>query len=274
MTTIANSAILWQTFNYNFDDPNGRIQILSTDTQDHMNSMPAFVEPWQVIDIANRDFGGYYQNPIASVALSIKTSAQELANVGSNGVINLANTAAAAANLVNSAVEMLNHTNRLSGVTLFEGEDLVNPYLNMVLGSGRTLIYITNQTDGVINSAPIMGSMTSLLIEPQLSANSNTLITYESSVLNSIGPMANSTGHIITSSNLSNSMITTINTFITNLTNYMDYRRTSDVTFYTNVKAFISGYNETKKLTDLGETGKYLMNNLIGTEKAKTRLAQ
>ena len=276
MTTIANSAILWQSFGYNFDDPNGRIQTLSIDTQEHMNSMPAFLEPWQVTDIVNRDFGGYYQNPIASVALSIKTSAEVIyaaANTA-NGVSNLANTASAAAALVSSAAEMLNHTNRLSGVTPFTGTDQVNPYLDMILGNGRTVMYVANQTDGIVNSAPIMGNMTSLLIEPQLSANSNPLIIYKSDVVNSISSAANGTGYITATSNLSGTMITTINTFMTNLTTYMNYRRTSDVNFYSNVKTFLNGYNETKKLSNLGETGKYLMNNLIGTEKAKTRLAQ
>jgi hypothetical protein len=275
MTTIANSTGLWQTFGYNFDDPNGHIQELSLDTQEHMNSMPAFVEEWQVQDIKNNDFGGYYKNPIQSVVVSIELTANLIyaaANTA-NGVTNMANVRSSALALANSARYMLAHTNRISGVTPFDGTDTNNPYLDMVLGGGRTAMYITYQTDGVVNNAPIMGSLTSLLIEPQLSANSNILITYKSNVVNSIVLTANvDTGIINATSNMSGTLITTINTHMTNLTDYMNLRRTSDINFYIQVKNFIDGYNKTKKLTNLGETGNYLMNDLIGTEKAKSRI--
>lgn len=275
MTTIANSTGLWQTFGYNFDDPNGHIQELSLDTQEHMNSMPAFVEEWQVQDIKNNDFGGYYKNPIQSVVVSIELTANLIyaaANTA-NGVTNMANVRSSALALANSARYMLAHTNRISGVTPFDGTDTNNPYLDMVLGGGRTAMYITYQTDGVVNNAPIMGSLTSLLIEPQLSANSDILITYKSNVVNSIVSTANvSTGIINATSNMSGTLMTTINTHMTNLTDYMNLRRTSDINFYIQVKNFIDGYNQTKKLTNLGETGNYLMNNLIGTEKAKSRI--
>jgi len=275
MTTIANSTGLWQTFGYNFDDPNGHIQELSLDTQEHMNSMPAFVEEWQVQDIKNNDFGGYHKNPIQSVVVSIELTANLIyaaANTA-NGVTNMANVRSSALALANSARYMLAHTNRISGVTPFDGTDTNNPYLDMVLGGGRTAMYITYQTDGVVNNAPIMGSLTSLLIEPQLSANSNILITYKSNVVNSIVLTANvDTGIINATSNMSGTLITTINTHMTNLTDYMNLRRTSDINFYIQVKNFVDGYNKTKKLTNLGETGNYLMNNLIGTEKAKSRI--
>ena len=274
MTTVANSAGVWHSFGYNFDDPNGHVQDLSIDTQEHLSSMPAFIEPWQAQDIANNDFGGYYQNPIQSVAITIGLTANLIyaaANTG-NGVSNMANVRSSALALANSALYMLYHTNRLSGLTPFDGTDTANPYLDMVLSTGRTAMYITNQTDGVVNNAPIMGSLTSLLIEPQLSANSNALITYKPNVINSIISTANGTGYITATSNLSGSMMTTINTLMTDMKNYMDYRRNSDINFYSNVKRFVDGYNKTKKLVKTGETANYLMMNLIGTDKAKSRI--
>jgi hypothetical protein len=91
--------------------------------------------------------------------------------------------------------------------------------------------------------------------------------------VNSIVLTANvDTGIINATSNMSGTLITTINTHMTNLTDYMNLRRTSDINFYIQVKNFIDGYNKTKKLTNLGETGNYLMNDLIGTEKAKSRI--
>jgi hypothetical protein len=53
----------------------------------------------------------------------------------------------------------------------------------------------------------------------------------------------------------------------------MQTRRIADIDFYNNVKYFIEGYNKTKKLNNMGETEKYLIMNLIGTEKAKTRIS-
>ena len=275
MTTVANSAGVWHSFGYNFDDPNGHIQTLSTDTQEHLSSMPAFIEPWQAQDIANADIGGYYQNPIQSVAITIGQTANLIyaAANSSNGVTNMANVRSSALALANSALYMLYHTNRISGLVPFTGTDVDNPYLDMILGTGRTAMYITNQTDGIVNNAPIMGSLTCLLIEPQLSANSNLLITYKSNVINSIISTANGGGYITATSNMSGTMMTTINTLMTNLSDYMHYRRESDINFFHNVKYFVDGYNKTRALTNMGETGNYLMNNLIGTEKAKARIS-
>jgi hypothetical protein len=50
-------------------------------------------------------------------------------------------------------------------------------------------------------------------------------------------------------------------------------RQNNDVLFYYRVKTFIDGYNKTKKLNNMGETEKYLIMNLIGTEKAKSRIS-
>lgn len=270
MTTVANSTGVFHSFGYNFDDPNGHIQTLSANTQEHMSSIPPFIEEWQAQDIANDDVGGYYQNPVQSITLLIKLNANAIymsANT-SSGVTNMSNVRTAAAALEASAFDFLNHTHRLSGVTPFTGENSSLPHLDMAMGVGRTAMYITNQTDGVINSAPIMGSFTSLMIEPQLIANNNTLTTYATNVQTSIVITAGTA-----TSNMSGSLMTTINTHMTNLKTFMDYRRTSDVNYYTNVKNFVDLYNETKKLGGLGETGNYLINNLIGTEKAKARIA-
>jgi hypothetical protein len=101
------------------------------------------------------------------------------------------------------------------------------------------------------------------MIEPQLIANNDILVTYAQEVANSI---------YLGSSNLTSQQITTIDTHIKNLNNFMDYRRNSDLNYYSNVKRFIDGYNKTKRLNNMGETEKYLVNNLIGTPKAKARL--
>lgn len=276
MPTSEYPSGLFHSFNYNFDDPNGYIKELSQDTKDHLASMPPFITPWQAEDIANQDFDGYYQNPMQSVVMLIWENANAIyqaANTG-NGVINMANVKTSAAELISNTQSFLFHTNRLSGLTTWDGTDLINPYMEQAMSAGRTAMYITNQTDGVTNNAPILGSFTSLLIEPQLIANNDILTIYTSNVVNSISE----TFDIILqqnvhTSNLTGTQISTIDTHIKNMKNYMRYRQISDVDYYNNVKYFIDGYNKTKKLNNLGETEKYLIANFIGTNKAKTRIA-
>jgi len=267
---------LFHSFNYNFDDPNGYIKELSQDTIDHLTSMPPFITPWQAEDIANDDFEGYYQNPMQSVTLSILTNANAIyiaANTG-NGVINMSNVRTAASELISNAQSFLSHTHRLSGIDPWTGTDTVNPYMEQAMNLGRTAMYITYQTDGVSNNAPILGSFCSLMIEPQMSANNNTLTIYTSNVVNSISSSFDiALQQTVHTSNLTGTQISTIVTHINNMKDYMRNRQIGDVDYYSNVKYFVDAYNKTKKLNNLGETERYLVQNFIGTDKAKTRIA-
>ena len=267
---------LFHSFNYNFDDPNGYIKELSQDTVEHLESMPPFITPWQAEDIANNDFEGYYQNPMQSVTLTILVNANAIyiaANTG-NGVINMANVKTAASELISNAQSFLSHTNRLSGIDAWTGTDTVNPYMEQAMNLGRTAMYITYQTDGVSNNAPILGSFSSLMIEPQLSANNNILTIYKSNVVNSISSSFDiALQETVHTSNLTGTQISTIVTHINNLKNYMRNRQIGDIDYYSNVKYFVDAYNKTKKLNNLGETERYLVQNFIGTDKAKTRIA-
>lgn len=270
MTAVANAAGVFQSFGYQFDDPNGHIQELSTDAIEHMDSMPPFITDWQAQDIANQDFGGYYQNPVQSVTMLIYQNANAiclLANTGTD-VINFSNVRTASTELMNTAQYFLAHTSRLSGLIAYDGTNNIDPYMDMALSFGRTAMYITQQTDGVTNNAPIMGSFTSLLIEPQLIANNDTLTIHVQEVANSINASASPV-----TSNLTGTQMTTITTNINNLRNFMETRRIADVNFYNNLKFFIDGYNKTKRLNNMGETERYLVMNLIGTEKAKSRVS-
>jgi hypothetical protein len=133
-----------------------------------------------------------------------------------------------------------------------------------------------------MNNAPIMGSFTSLMIEPQLSSNNITLNTYREIFANSVVTSTNTTFDIVLQqnvttttvySNLTSASMTTLITQMNNMKNFMDTRRVSDCNYYSSVRGFIEKYNKTKVLNNMGETEKYLVNNLIGTEKAKSRIA-
>lgn len=265
MATVNNATGVYATLGYNFDDPNAAVQVLSANTQAHMNSMPAFIDAWQAKDIANYDVGGYFQNPVASNTNIIITTAQNLiiaANTANTANIANSDTIGINANaLYLMAQSFLSHTDRLSGVTPFVGQDLVNPYYDTAMGLGKTALYITNQTDAITNTSPIMGSFTSILINPQV-------VTYADTLQNDLIVLNNG----ITANNLTQDQITQINTDITNTTTYLSTRINADITYYANLRAFVDNYNQVKQFSNMGESQTYLINNFIGTPKLLTRL--
>ena len=180
MPTVNNATGVYAVLNYNFDDPNGYVQVMDANTQSHMNSMPAFITEWQATDIKNNDVGGYYYNSVANVTQSIWNTSNSIITLVAN-VSNLNTNSSiyiAATTLASTSNTFLIHTNRLSNVDPFVGQDTDAPFYLNALNFGRMAMYITNQTDGIINTSPIMGSFTSLLVTPQISANANTINAY------------------------------------------------------------------------------------------------
>lgn len=265
MASVNNATGVYATLGYNFNDPNGDILSLSANTVAHLNSMPAFIETWQAQDIANNTVGGYYQNPVASNTSSIITISQTMITVANTGASqNIANCGliiTAANTLANVATSFLAHTNRISGVTPFVGQEVENPYYDTAMGLGKTALYITNQTDNITNTSPILGSFTSILIGPQVSS-ANTVLANDLIILN----------NGVTANNLTEAQISQILSDIANTNTLLNTRQTADVTYYTNLRTFVDNYNSVKKFTNMGETETYLVNNFVGTDKIKERI--
>ena len=275
MPTVNNATGVYSVLNYNFSDPNGYVQVMNANTQSHMNSMPAFITEWQATDIKNNDVGGYYYNSVANVTQSIWNTANSIITLVAN-VSNLNTNSSiyvAATTLASTSNTFLVHTNRLSNIEPFTGLVEDQPFYLTALNYGRMALYITNQTDGITNTSPIMGSFTSLLVTPQISANANTINTYITLISNSISP--NTDPAALVTSNTSNLTLTQVNQIyndLANTNNLMAGRRNADVTFYTNLKNFVNNYNTTKTISNLSETEKYLATNFIGTAKLITRI--
>jgi len=265
MALVNNATGVYATLGYNFSDPNDDVLTLSANTIAHLNSMPAFIDSWQAQDIANNTVGGYYQNPVASNTSSIISISQTMITVANTGASqNIANCdliITAANGLYNTATSFLAHTNRISGVTPFVGQDVENPYYDTAMGLGKTALYITNQTDNITNTSPILGSFTSILIGPQISSANVTLV-------NSLVTLTNG----VTANNLTQSQITQILANISSANTLLFSRQTADVTYYTNLRTFVDNYNTVKKFTNMGETETYLVNNFVGTDKIKSRI--
>ena len=274
MATVNNATGVYATLGYNFDDPNGDVKELSNNTIAHMNTMPVFIKTWQAQDIANNAVDGYNQNIMAEPTQLLMDTANSIISLCSqaNGVIGLETINSNAHTLANTANSFLYHTNRITGLdTRFD--EINKPYYTTAVALGKTAIYITNQTDGITNTSPIMGSFTSLLIGPQVNANVAIVSTYPDIISDSITLTTDiMTGGISATSNLSPSQISEIENGISTVNGLLYDRYTGDITYYTNLKSFIEKYNTTKQFVNMGETETYLVNNFIGTPKLLSRI--
>ena len=285
-------ATLFDRLGYNFDDPEDKVKDYSDDTKNYIDSIPPILEDWQAGDIANNSVSGYVTNPLATPMATINTSISLIStnlpsNGGSTGAItnlfsNIANTCKAITGYTyNSGTEMspvyvtvegetskfLAHTNRISGVTSMTQVDETNngkPFYDSAMGVGKTLSYIAYQTSGVSNSAPVMGSFTSLLIGNTLNSYITTISTYA----NTINASIDGSGV----SNLSLSTVTTIDTNIAGIKTLIYTRRVHDENYYTNAKTVVEEVRNLKKYTQRGSADDYLFQNIVGTEKLLTRI--
>ena len=129
---------------------------------------------------------------------------------------------------------------------------------------GKFLIYITHESDGILNSSPIIGSITSLLINDELQANSIII----KNDLNTINTAIAGNGICTLSSasiNLIISHIETANTLI-------GTRKNHDINFYRNSRLVLADYSEVNKFSNMGETNTKLAKEVVGTDKLITRL--
>ena len=273
MAQVSDATGLYATLGYNFDDPNGSVNTLSAETQQTMSNLPPVITAWQAQDIKNSSVGGYFQNPVATSVNSIITVSNQIyvlansisgnANTTYAGTANLASLIPSAQTLNSTASSFLVHTNKVSGVTSINGQTDIetNPYYQTAVNYGKQAVHLTNQTDGVVNNSPIMGCMTSILVGPQITANSDIL---SSDYIILTGGVSGNT--------LSNSQVTLITTHMNNINSFLSGRQSSDVTFFGNLRNLVNNYNTTKPLTSMGETESYLCNNLIGTTKLISRI--
>jgi hypothetical protein len=234
--------------------------------------MPAFIQTWQAQDIANNSANGYFQNPVVSYVQSIWNTANSIISITS--LVEQLNSSiyVTATSLKATSNNFMNHTNRLSNITPYNGQDTVNPYYDTALSTGRSVLYITNQTDAIINTSPILGSFSSILIGPQISANANTISPYVATINTSIFITTDPGGNTIYSSNLTNTQITNINSGLANVNTYLSGRQSADVTFYGNLQTLLNNYNTLKQFSNMGDTQSYLLNNFIGTPKLVSRI--
>ena len=287
MTTIANSAGVFARLGYNFDDPNETIQVFSDETKAQLNAVPALLDSWAGKDLATSNVSSYYKNPVATDVQTISNSANSIVSLvtAANGLLGLTGTITTLfANIANTNLATVCqsyklHTDRLSGVRNFDDDVGANtsaiytsPYKDPAIGYGKSAMYIVNQTDGIVNTAPILGSFTSLFVGPQINANSSIISTYYNIINYSITVTTDGGGNTIHTSNLSQTVVTTIDNQMANTTIFLANRENHDKNYYANLKVVSEDYQELRKLQNLGESESTLIEDFIGTDKLLSRL--
>ncbi len=270
---------------YNFDDSKfGDSLYLTDETKKYLNTAPTELKTWQINEIANGNIqlSNYYKNPVINVVNQLKNTVQNIQNTMVtiefyDNVVNSANLILGLANLVIEIENFRSHTNNVSGVTAATsstnelGSDALNyPDYDNAVNLGQQLLLLTNESDGVQNSTPLLGSMTSLFVGDDLAANSTIFINDFAIVNNSLrlfGPESN------IYSNLTSTQVNTIISHVTTANTLVAGRREHDWHFYRTGIEILDDYFAIEKLTRLGNTQTYLVNNLIGTDKYKTNLS-
>ena len=267
-------ATIYSRLGLNFTPSNSSIITLSSEAKAHLNSMPRFMQDWQIADIANTNVGGYFKNPVANASASLVVNTSIIFAIANNDPANTWINSAEALILSNTANNFLielpkfqSHTANISGVNnVNNAGEAVNdfPYYETATGIGKFLIYITHESDGILNSSPIIGSMTSLFINDELQANSIII----KNDLNTINTAIAGNGICTLSSASINLIISHIETANT----LMVTRKDHDINFYRNSKLVLADYSEVNKFSNMGETNTKLAKEVVGTDKLITRL--
>jgi len=271
---MANYGI-YKRLGYNFDDSSLGIINLSQEAKDHLNSTPGLLVDWQKRDIADSNVSGYLKNPMNDLYISFRSNANSIFTVANNDPANTWSSFDAAnllisvsSSLVASLDRFKSHTDNISGVAAIESGGVAagtHPYKKTATGIGKLLVYITNESDGILNASPILGSFTSLFVADSFYSNSNVIIS-DSATVNAA---VNSGGGIciltLDQANVIAGHMNTANALI-------ETRRNHDIQFFRNSMSVISDFGKTQEFANMGEVERNLANNYIGTDKLLSRI--
>ena len=299
-------ATLFDRTGFNFTDTTGAITTLPNTAIQQLNTAPALVpNQWMRDDLINDDTTGYYVNPVANSCNTIWLSANTLINAttsvtGSGNLTALWTTintnfkAIAGYNVTTGdaenppivtthvpgqIVQFINHTNRISGVVpITANTDAADkPHLEQAMQIGRALTYVIYQVDGREDNAPMLGSFTSILIANTINDYANVVVTYVNTVNSSITITTETVGEdVITTkvSNLSYAAVNSIAATANTLNTLFLERRVHDENFYTKSNELVNEAKNIRRYENLGASEDNLVQNLIGSDKLKSRLGQ
>ena len=285
-------ASVYERLNFSFDTGKFGDSInLSESAKNYLNSSPDQLQAWQKSDLANGSIVAtdYFKNPMIDVTArlsgNVNTMSQivQTINIFENGSNTSMGTSLT--NLIIEIRNYLSHTSNISGVTEAKANVTENsttithfPDYRKAVSAGEQILMLTNTTDNVANSVPLLGNFTSLFITDDINTSANNIINDLVTVRNSIrvetitdagDPPVTTTVNV---SNLSANVFTTISANVTAANTLLSTRRLHDWNFYRNSLNILDDYNKVNSLGRVGNTQKYLINNMIGTDKYKNSL--
>jgi hypothetical protein len=281
-------ASIYERLNFSFDTGKfGDAINLSDNTKSYLKAAPVRLETWQKDELANGSIvkTDYFKNPMINVTARLSDNVNTMNQiVQSIDTFDNGSGTAMKANLTNLIIEIrnyLSHTSNISGVTEARANisDTSNvlthfPDYNKAVSAGEQILLLTSSTDGVANTVPLLGNFTSLFISDEITANANNIINDLVTVRNSVRIEVVG-GETPTSSNVSNlsaNLITTITANVLAANTLLSTRRLHDWNFYRNSLNILEDYNKINQLGRIGNTQKYLINNLVGTDKYKNNV--
>jgi hypothetical protein len=251
---------------------------LTDSVKRQLSMLPPFLNEWQTKDVAEANTSGYYANPLTTTISSIKTTANNMLKIvypltGSTTQITtlLANTRVNANTIeTTTAAAFLYHTNRLSNV-IPPDSNTTEPHYQTAFGVGKMMMYITNQSDGIVNNSPMMGNFTSLYTGNTLSTLQVTAASLVQTLNTSISIV--STPPTVTySSNITLQQAQTLDAAFADLNSKMVFYRAQDTAFFQNSSLVLTDFNNVRAFSNMGQTETDMILNLIGSDKIKQRL--
>jgi hypothetical protein len=224
---------------------------------------------WQKSDLATSSVTktNYFQNPTTTYVNSMLSSA---ISISSNAlIINAFSMSASANNLIIELNRFVSHTDNISGITTVTSPSV--PSFDRASNLGRMSLQILSKADEPqSNTDVLLGSFTSLFIQDILLANSNQLLSYSIQLKNSISANTTDDGEggpstTTYSSNLANSIISSMSSYCNTTSSILNTRRIHDWTFYQNTNELMRENGFLQQFNNLGNTQKFLIKNAIGT---------
>ena len=275
---------------YNFTPSNPSILELSDAAKKHLAKMPKLIKDWQAEDMRNGTVvrTNYFKNPVYNIATSLKANLQKIIDAipirqytpdewgwaptqtvsaipELTPIYDSANVAAT------EIVKFIEHTDRISNVVEIKPDTSDLPHYEQAMAVGRQLLYIVNQTDNIQNNAPILGTFTSIFVEPELKTLNTDITPFAAEIANSITTtIIDFEGGYTITTNLSSQRIETITNKIKEVKNFIEGRRKHDENFWTKAKTIVEEYQQFKTLSS-GETQDKLIDGYIGTDELKQK---
>lgn len=263
---------------FNFDtNAFGDAQYLTPAALKTLNAAPVSIPAWQVTALGTGTVNktDYLKNPHDNVCTTLSANVSAIKVVTTNDpantfplILDLSYVQAitdAANNYIIEVAAFKSHTDNISGIGTKYVQTETIPTYDTAVSIGQQLLRITNVTDKVSNTTPMLGSFTSLFIGNDLSAN-NTTIHNDLITINSATAM-NGKCYI------TQSQAVTISSHINTAYTIINTRRLHDWNFYSKSVQIVNDFMTLDRFNNLGNTQSYLVKNLIGTDTLVNNLA-